>query len=42
MEFQDASFSHNLMPIPGTATLAGFACHDCGASWALNQASADG
>ncbi|MED5449364.1 MAG: hypothetical protein VYA62_14170, partial [Planctomycetota bacterium] len=42
MEFQDASFSHNLMPIPGTATLAGFACHDCGASWALNQASVDG
>lgn len=42
MEFQDASFSRNLMPIPGTATLAGFACHDCGASWSLNQASADG
>lgn len=42
MEFQDAAFNHNLMPIPGTATLAGFACHDCGARWPLNEQPAGG
>jgi len=35
LEFQDAALNRNLMPVPGTATLAGFACHGCGAEWSL-------
>jgi hypothetical protein len=35
LEFTDAALSRNLMPVPGTATLAGFACHGCGAEWSL-------
>jgi hypothetical protein len=35
LEFTDATLSRNLMPVPGTATLAGFACHGCGAEWSL-------
>jgi hypothetical protein len=35
LEFQDAALNRNLVPVPGTATLAGFACHACGAEWSL-------
>lgn len=37
MEFQDAVLNRNLKPVPGTATLAGFACHGCGAEWSLSS-----
>jgi len=42
MEFQDAALNRNLMPIPGTATLVGFACHGCGAEWSLDDSPLDG
>jgi len=42
MEFQDAVLNRNLKPVPGTATLAGFACHGCGAEWSLNGLPAGG
>ena len=36
LEFQDAAINRNLMPSPGTATLAGFACLGCRAEWSLS------
>jgi hypothetical protein len=41
LESQDAARNRNLMPIPGTATLAGFSCHSCGAEWSLDTAASD-
>jgi len=42
LEFRDAARNRNLMPVPGTATLAGFSCHGCGAEWSLDGAVSDG
>ena len=42
LEFFDAARNRNLMPVPGTATLAGFSCHGCGAEWSLDGAVSDG
>ena len=41
LELRDAARNRNLMPIPGTATLAGFSCHSCGSEWSLDTAVSD-
>ena len=41
LEFRDATRNRNLMPIPGTAPLAGCSCHSCGAEWSLEPAASD-
>ncbi len=33
IELQDGILNRNRLPIPGTATLVGFRCHDCDAEW---------
>lgn len=33
LELRDAALNRNRLPIPGTATLVGFHCHDCQAEW---------
>jgi hypothetical protein len=41
LEFEDAASNGRLMPSHGIATLAGFACHGCGARWGLEPESVD-
>lgn len=41
LEFEDAASNGRLMPSHGIATLAGFACHGCGARWVLESDSVD-
>ncbi len=41
LEFEDAASNGRLMPSPATSTLAGFACHGCGARWVLEPESVD-
>ena len=38
LELEDALISHrSRLPIPGTATIVGFHCHDCGAEWPVYE-----
>ena len=38
LELRDALISpSNRLPIPGTATIVGFHCNDCGAEWPVYQ-----
>jgi len=41
LEHHNAVLNRNLMPVPGTASLAGFSCHSCGAEWSLGDAAVD-
>ncbi len=41
-EFADATLNRNLLPVPGTATLAGFSCHGCGHEWGVDAGPLDG
>ncbi len=41
LELDDALISHrNHQPVPGTATLVGFHCHQCGAEWPVYELTA--
>ena len=38
IELQDAVISpKNRLPIPGTATIVGFHCNDCGTEWPVYE-----
>ncbi len=41
LEHHNAVLNRNLMPVPGTASLAGFSCHSCGEEWSLGDTVAD-